>query len=967
MWLTAKNRAASLIAPLALGMFAGRLLSEQWATHYSANSFAGNWLAAVFLTLFPSLIALFSLRHHPLRQTWPLLLLLGYVVYPHPDPKAAAVVILLVTAVLTQIMPLPRTIFTPSRTLKLGLFGSLLLFGTLYVLTLAPGLLPADNGEFQLVGATLGVAHPPGFPLYTLLSKLMTWLPVAATAAYKINLLSALTSITTLGLVYLSVFHLTKKHLAAGTAVLALGTSTTFWAQATTANIRSLTALFAALAIFALIRHQQEKARTDRYLSLLAAALSFGFTHHLSLAFMGLVFGISLLLIDPALLRSPARWKRPFLAAAAGLLPLLYLPLRAGADVPGARDSLDTVPGFLNHFLALGFQGDFFYFVQPVVLWPRLQVMGNVLTFQFSSWLLAGALLGLVWLLWRNWRLGLLLGGAFGLHTLVTATYRAPQTVEYMLPAYLSVAICLGVACGYLSSLAQKRPFLLRVAALTGAAVLFTAAVLQGWQRWPSYRWLHHVEDARDYTQTILAGAPPDSLILANWHWVTPLWYLQTVEGQRPDVTIVYVAPDEELYSQTWANEIAAGLANGRSVVATFIDEDAYASLPPPEPLGEALLFRQNPRSALPANFTPLTYDFDEETQVLGYALTETEIEIGQEARLTLAWQGTESVSFFVHLLDESGSIVAQADVQARPQPEGVTLTQFRLTPRRGPGSFTLRLGSGSQFTEIGSLNVTLAALPPATQNPLYRPSVDAAGQTLIGFDWDTTLPGQTRLYLHWQNEAGTWSTVHDNPSQADWPNLLPPIVGPWGIRQPGWQPAEATAESHYVPLGQGIVWTGRALTDLPTPLSPNSSYALPMQFMNGRPLLRDYVVSTRLVGFEADNFTWAWCDLVDGIPGMGGIPTLKWIHGSQVHSPRTITFPPRSEPARFFGFCQSQKPAPDVPILYVDNAATDGQTAGGILVLYDAFTNRPLPILDERITAVYSWIPIGTITIREE
>jgi hypothetical protein len=34
--------------------------------------------------------------------------------------------------------------------------------------------------------------------------------------------------------------------------------------------------------------------------------------------------------------------------------------------------------------------------------------------------------------------------------------------------------------------------------------------------------------------------------------------------------------------------------------------------------------------------------------------------------------------------------------------------------------------------------------------------------------------------------------------------------------------------------------------------------------------------------------------------------------------------------------------------------------------VMYDAFTNRPLPILDEWITAVYSWIPMGEITIED-
>ena len=956
MWLKLKNSIIPIVPPLSLGLFAGRVLSEQWAIHYHASL-----LTAILLTVGLCLLALFSLRHHPLRQTWPLLLFLSYILYPHPDPKAVVAAVLLVTAVLAQIVPWPDHILPPSRTLKLGLFGSSLLFGLLYIFTLAPGLLPADNGEFQLVGSTLGVAHPPGFPLYTLLSKVMTWLPLTATAAYKINLLSAITSTVTLGMVYLIVFRLTKRHLAAVTAVLSLGTATTFWAQATTANIRSLTAFFAALAILALIYHWQEKAHTDRYLVLLALALGFGFTHHLSLLFMGVVFGIGLFLIDPTFFTTPSRWKRPFLAMILGLVPLIYLPLRAGADVPGTREGLNTLSGFLNHFLALGFQGDFFYFVQPVVLWQRLKVMGNVLTFQFSPWLLGGALLGWLWLLRKYWRLGLVFGGSFALHTLVTATYRAPQTVEYMLPAYLPVAICIGLACGYLSDFGLKQHSVLRWLPLTVTAVLFTVAVGQGWQRWPSFAALHRIEDARDYAQTILNNAPPDSLVLANWHWATPLWYLQTVEGVRPDVTIDYVAPGGEPYSQTWANRIAEALANGRTVIATYIDEAAYPDLPSPEPLGEALLFSQNPRTELPTYFTPLSLTFNNEVQILGYMLEQTEVEIGLEAHLTLAWQGVAPVPFFMHLLDETGRIVAQADVQAVPQTTGITLTQFRLTPRRGPGTFTLRLGSGSNNADIGTLSVKLATLPPATLHPVYRPVVEGMPSlVLIGYDWDNTLPGQTRLYLHWQTSEGYFSTTSDSTVAPGMSQQL----APWGVTRPYWLIPTPQPDDHYVPLGQGIVWTGKSLDDLATAVSPGNAYDLSMQFLNGRPLLRDFVVSTRLVGYAPDGFTWAWCDLIDGIPAMGGIPTLKWIQGTQVESPRRLVFPLRTEPASFSGFCQSVKPAPDAPFLFVDNAATSGQTVGGILRLYDAFTNRPLPILDERITAVYSWIPLGEAKI---
>lgn len=96
--------------------------------------------------------------------------------------------------------------------------------------------------------------------------------------------------------------------------------------------------------------------------------------------------------------------------------------------------------------LARGFAGDFFYFVQPAILWQRLCVMGNVLTFQFSPWLLAGMGLGLLRLLRANRRLAWVMGGGFLLHTMITAMYRAPQTVEYMMPAYIPLALCLGYA-----------------------------------------------------------------------------------------------------------------------------------------------------------------------------------------------------------------------------------------------------------------------------------------------------------------------------------------------------------------------------------------------------------------------------------------------------------------------------------------------------------------------------------------
>jgi hypothetical protein len=102
---------------------------------------------------------------------------------------------------------------------------------------------------------------------------------------------------------------------------------------------------------------------------------------------------------------------------------------------------------------------------------------------------------------------------------------------------------------------------------------------------------------------------------------------------------------------------------------------------------------------------------------------------------------------------------------------------------------------------------------------------------------------------------------------------------------------------------------------------------------------LRDLIVSVRLIGFEEDGVHWAWWDLSDGVPAMGAIPTLKWIGGSRVRDPHWLTIPAEARP---------------------------GQTVGPVVRLYDAFTNRPLPILDERLNQVGPWIPLGTTTLAE-
>jgi len=79
-------------------------------------------------------------------------------------------------------------------------FGAFLL----YLRTLAPSVatLFDDSLEFHVVIPLLGVPHPPGYPLYTLLGKLWILLIPLRDPAWRLNLLSALAASLSLYLLY---------------------------------------------------------------------------------------------------------------------------------------------------------------------------------------------------------------------------------------------------------------------------------------------------------------------------------------------------------------------------------------------------------------------------------------------------------------------------------------------------------------------------------------------------------------------------------------------------------------------------------------------------------------------------------------------------------------------------------------------------------------------------------------------
>jgi hypothetical protein len=436
-----------------------------------------------------------------------------------------------------------------------------------YVRTLAPTVLyysreTFDSAHLQTIAPIQGIPSYTGYPTYAILSHLATYLPFGD-VAYRVNLLSALCGALAVAVVYLVCRKLGAGRWASAFGALAFGLSETLWSQAVIAEVYTLHALLLALVLLVLlvwrsgVEARGDARRAEPVLLLFALLAGLAMTNHLTSVFLLPAALVFVLAVRPAALARPALWISGALFFLVGLVPYVYLPLRASADPPLMREDPSTVAGFLALVSGGEHKGRIFAFgpaeLPGRVWWYSVNLLDNL-----NPALLALAVLGLGVLLFRDRAAAALVGAVFVLNLVYALEYDIEDLEIYFIPTYL--ALCLFAARGLAALLgsASTRRRALRYGALgavAGAVALTVALIPETWRevdRSGDYKGRQMIEAVEGY-------AGPGATVL--YHGRT-LHYMQLVEGKRLDVRLV-----DPFYSNEWVREAERGLRRGPTYV----------------------------------------------------------------------------------------------------------------------------------------------------------------------------------------------------------------------------------------------------------------------------------------------------------------------------------------------------------------------------------------------------------------
>ena len=501
-----------------------------------------------------------------------------------------------------------------------------------YVTTLAPSVVEIDAGELATVQVLLGIAHPTGYPLFTLLGHLFSLIPFHFSKIYQLNLLTAIwCSLAVTVFVYTCKFILDNlivfefnnkaklqkeskkgkrkkgedrkrefstpqkaiieepvKYIASISAGLLLGFDRTFWNQGNAVEVYSLQAFLFCLIIFSLLKAYitpiEERGLTKRWL-IFAAILALGFSNHMTTLFV--LPATAYLYFDKFRLKT-AGIKRLLIMVFLIFLPIfagiyLYLPIRASQGPVLNWGNPVDFERFFRH--VSGWQFQVWFFKSTDVMKKQLGYFFSNLFLEFSIGILL-CLYGIFssYLKARKFFIFNVILLLFSL--LYASNYDIVDIDSYFLLSYVALSF---FALFGIVQIFSKLSFKQYKRSITTALIAICILI----QLIFNYKEndLKDVYTFEDYSKSTLNSTKPNSIILTYlWDYlVASSYYFQLVEKYRPDVIVI----DKELLRRSWyygqINRQHPGVMDGVKTEVNMF-EDALKPFERNEPFDSNLL-----------------------------------------------------------------------------------------------------------------------------------------------------------------------------------------------------------------------------------------------------------------------------------------------------------------------------------------------------------------------------------------
>jgi hypothetical protein len=440
---------------------------------------------------------------------------------------------------------------------------------SVYHTTMCPTVSFTDSGELATVASTLGIAHPTGYPLWTLIGRLAAMVPFGNQEIVRLNVLAGV--LTALAVAFFfklvlivyrfsTVFRFKRKTVhdekswivkfGAFITALTFGFSSTIWAQSVEIEVYALHVLLVVIVTLYFISGIEEQLtdpqRISRRLFLFAYVLGLSFANHMTTILLAPGF---LYLYFTSLGSNKKSWR--IIAALApffllGLTCYSYLLIRSmGGPVLDWGHPV-TLERFWWH--VTGKQYQTWMFSGWDVVSKQFNYFVSNFPTEFQWQVVVFILIGLIETFYQSKRLLVFIILLFGTCLAYSVNFDIHEIDPYFILAYFACGCLLAIAarsllewCGKAKQKILIPVAVIVLAALPAIQVLSNRSDVDQSENYQAVTFVHDV----------FSQVEPNAVVFSSlWdYFMSPSYYLQIIRKERPDVVLV----DEELLqNRTW-------------------------------------------------------------------------------------------------------------------------------------------------------------------------------------------------------------------------------------------------------------------------------------------------------------------------------------------------------------------------------------------------------------------------------